>query len=295
LITAICWCALQGGIVFTAIYTGKLVLEVLGTCTAMGLIGPICARNYPAPRYAMLLVCLCDFPFVAGALLIGNRWMLVVLLETPLLILGCISVIRRLHAMAVALLEAEYASQQLAERDPLTGLFNRARLVDVLHDLKAAGTRFVLFYLDLDGFKKVNDTLGHPGGDALLREVAARLQTTIRDSDTLARLGGDEFVIVSPNLGQVESAALASSIIQRISDQEYAVGSESLARIGVSVGYACWPEDGPTLELLQNHADLALYEAKNAGKGVHRRFVAPADADCEADLPWRDEERRGAP
>jgi len=293
LVTAICWCALQGAMVFAAMRTGNFALEVLGTCTAMALIGPICARNYPAPRYAMLMVCLCDFPFVAGALLTGNRWMLLILVETPLLILGCLSVIQLLHARAVAMLKAEYASQQLAERDPLTGLFNRARLEDVLRELEAASARFVLFYLDLDGFKRVNDELGHPGGDALLQEVAARLQAAMRDSDTVARIGGDEFVIVTPNLGPTESAALASSVIRRIADQEYSLGPEGLASVGVSVGYACWPEDGSTLDSLRKRADLALYGAKKAGKGVHRRFVGPAAADGEEDLQWTGEERRG--
>jgi diguanylate cyclase (GGDEF)-like protein len=292
LVTAIGWCALQGAMVFEAMRTGNTVLQVLAGCTAMGLIGPICSRNYPAPRYAMLLICLCDFPFAAGALMSANPWMVVVVLETPLLILGCLSVIRRLRRMAVALLEAEYLSDQRAARDQLTGLLNRAGLADVLLGLQAAGTRFVLFYLDLDGFKAVNDTLGHPAGDALLQAVAVRLQASMRQADTVARLGGDEFVIVAPNLRPGASDALAASVIRRITDQDYPVGPGGLARIGVSVGYARWPEDGPALELLRSHADQALYEAKHAGKGLHRRFVA-AGGGARAS-GWCGVERRGA-
>jgi len=294
LVTAICWCSLQGAMAFAAIRTGNTVLMALGLYTAVGIIGPIAARNYPAPRYALLLVCLCDFPPITALLMTGNRWMIAMIPPTMLLIPGCISVIRRLNTMAVALLEAEYASQQRSERDALTGLLNRAGLAVVLLGLKARGTRFVLFYLDLDGFKAVNDTLGHPAGDALLQAVAGRLQAMTRDSDTVARLGGDEFVIVAPDRGPMESAALASSVIHRITDTDYALGPEGLARIGVSIGYACWPEDGPTLELLQNHADSALYEAKRAGKGVHRRFVVPDAVGGAANLDWTGEERRGA-
>jgi len=292
LVAAIAWCALQGAMVFEAMRTGDMVLEVLAGCTAMGLIGPICARNYPAPRYALLLVCLCDFPFVTGALMTGNPWMVAVVLETPLLILGSLSVIQRLHRMAVALLEAEHVSHERAARDPLTGLLNRAGLADVLLGLEAERTRFVLFYLDLDGFKAVNDKMGHPAGDALLQAVAVRLKASMREADTVARLGGDEFVIVAPNMRPGASAELAASVIRRITDQDYPVGPEGLARIGVSVGYARWPEDGPTLELLRNHADLALYQAKHAGKGVHRRFVGAGAPGGKKDAGWKGEERR---
>jgi len=283
LLTAICWCALQGAMAFAAMCTGNAVLEVLSASATIGLIGPICARNYPAPRYAMLLVCLCELPLLAGELMTGERWMVVGLLMTPGLMLGCVSVIQRLHRMSVALLEAEYASQQRADRDMLTGLLNRAGLANVLLGLEAARTRFVMFYLDLDGFKSVNDTLGHPAGDVLLQAVAVRLQAMMGESDTVARLGGDEFVVVTPSLGPAESAAFAGGIIRRITDQDYSLGAKGDARVGLSIGYACWPEDGPTLELLQNHADFALYESKKAGKGVHRRFAGPG-IDLTEDL-----------
>jgi diguanylate cyclase (GGDEF)-like protein len=290
LATGLCWCALQGAMVFAAMCTRNTVLEVLGASTALGLVGPLCARYYPAPRYAMLMVFLCVFPTAVGEQLTGNRWLIVGLLMMPGLMFGCVTIVRRLNGLAVALLEAEYASERRAERDTLTGLLNRAGLAHVLARFEAARTPFVLFYLDLDGFKTVNDTMGHPAGDELLNAVAGRLQATMRESDTVARLGGDEFVIVTPHLGPAQSAALASSIIRRITEQDYAIGVQGTARIGLSIGYACWPEDGPTLELLQMHADLALYRAKRAGKGVHRRFRAQDGADLREDAAG---ERRG--
>jgi len=294
LLTAICWCALQGAMVFAAMRSCNTVLEVIAGCTGMALIGPICARNYPAPRFATLLICLADFPLLTGVIMTGNRWMAIILVQTPLLLLSYVFVMRRLQAMAVALIEAEDASQQRARRDGLTGLLNREGLGDVLLGLHASAKPFVIFYLDLDGFKAVNDTLGHRAGDTLLQAVAARLQAMTRDSDTVARLGGDEFVIVTPDLGPTESAALASSVIHRITDTEYALGPEALARIGVSIGYACWPEDGATLDLLREHADLALYEAKKSGKGVHRRFVGRDAVGGAANLGWNGGDRRGA-
>jgi len=294
LILAICWCVLQGAMVFAAMRTGNPVLETLAIGTAIGLAGQICARDYPAPRFAWLLVGLCGLPLVTGMLLTGNHWMPLILPPMLLLILGCVSLIRQLHRMAVARFEAEYLSKQLAERDPLTGLLNQAGLADVLRGLEAVGMRFVLFYLDLDGFKEINDERGHPAGDELLQGVAVRLQAMTRDSDAVARLGGDQFVIVTPNLGPTESAALARSVIRRITDTEYALGHEGLASVGVSVGYACWPEDGSTLDLLRNRAELALYGAKKAGKGVHRRFVGPVASDYDEDTGWTGQDRRGA-
>jgi diguanylate cyclase (GGDEF)-like protein len=283
LVAVICWWALQGAMAYTAMCTGKPVLQLLFGFTVLASMVPLCTVYYATPRYTMLLLCLCDLPATAGEMTIGNRWIVVALVQAPAFILACNTAIRRLHRMAVTLLEAEYLSEQRAERDSLTGLMNRAGLADILLGLEVRGTRFVLFYLDLDGFKAVNDTLGHPAGDALLQAVASRLQAMMRDSDTVARLGGDEFVVVTPNLGPAESTAFANRVIQRISDQEYALGAEGVARIGVSVGYACWPEDGPTLDLLRKHADSALYTAKKAGKGVHRRFAGPG-IDLKEDL-----------
>ncbi|MGI4954217.1 MAG: hypothetical protein ACRYGM_20635, partial [Janthinobacterium lividum] len=95
LFTGVLWCALQGVVAFAAMRTDNSVLQILSATTVMGLIGPICARNYAAPRFAFLLVCLCDFPFVAGAALTGTPWLLFLLVQTPLFLLGSISIITR--------------------------------------------------------------------------------------------------------------------------------------------------------------------------------------------------------
>jgi len=132
LVTAGSWCGLQGAMAFAAMWTGILPLQLLSATTVMGLIGPICARNYAAPRYALMLVALCDMPFVAGAALSGNRWLLVLVLQSPLFLFGVITIIRRFQSMAIATLQAEQDSRHRARHDTLTGLLNRFGLMETL-------------------------------------------------------------------------------------------------------------------------------------------------------------------
>ena len=275
LFTGVLWCALQGVMAFTAMRTDNAVLQLLSATTVMGLIGPICSRNYAAPRLALLLVCLCDFPFVAGATLTGEPWLLVLVAQTPLFLFGSISIITRFQGMAVALLQAQHDSHHHARYDSLTGLLNRFGLMELLSQhVETLSRQFVLFYLDLDGFKQVNDTLGHQAGDELLRAVAQQLRSSVRARDIVARLGGDEFVVVAPGLSPGEGGILANGIIRRVSGQPYQVGAREPARIGISVGFACAPEDGTAMEVLHRKADAALYLVKAGGKGVQRRFPA---------------------
>ena len=280
LLTGTLWCTLQGVVAFTAMQTDNSVLQILSATTVMGLIGPICARNYAAPRLAFLLVCLCDFPFVAGATLNGKPWLLILILQTPLFLFGSISIITRFQNMAVALLQAQHDSHHHARHDYLTGLLNRFGMTELLsHRAETMPRQFVLFYLDLDGFKRINDTLGHQAGDELLRAVAQRLRSSVRAGDIVARLGGDEFVVVAPGMSPGESGNFANGIIQRVSGQPYQVNAGEPSRIGVSVGFACAPDDGTVMEELHRKADAALYLVKAAGKGVQRRFSA-ASPEC---------------
>ena len=274
LITAASWCALQGGMAFAAMQTDVLPLQLLSATTAMGLIGPICARNYAAPRYAMTLVALCDLPFVAGAALSGNRWLLILVLQTPLFLFGVSTIIRRFQGMAIATLKAEQESHHRARHDPLTGLLNRFGLAETLDCLHPEWPGFMLFYLDLDGFKPINDTFGHQTGDRILQAVADRLRSTCRAVDVISRLGGDEFVIVRH--GHVRSyrcllrAGDHRGYRERtLSDRHVRTrahrGSASApphARRMVGWGTTCTGRRTP-----------ALYEAKAAGKGTHRHFT----------------------
>ena len=159
-----------------------------------------------------------------------------------------------------------------AMHDALTGLPNRRLLMDrlalaIAHAHRSKHTMAVM-YLDLDGFKQINDTIGHEAGDMLLQTVARRLEAVVRHEDTVARLGGDEFVIVSWELSNIGGAGiLAAKVIQAVS-QPYTIQGRYVS-ITASVGVSIYPTHGEDADTLMKNADLALYEAKHAGKNVY--------------------------
>ncbi|MDB5804349.1 MAG: Diguanylate cyclase response regulator [Betaproteobacteria bacterium] len=168
--------------------------------------------------------------------------------------------------------------ENLALHDSLTGLANRRLLEDrVRMAVRQAhrarredeGSQAAVLFLDLDGFKNVNDTLGHHAGDALLKQVAGRLQAAVRGDDTVARLGGDEFVVTLTKVAGVEDASrVAQKIIEAIA-RPYDLDGPS-AQVTTSVGIAIYPAHGKDAETLMKSADTALYRAKDAGKNVYR-------------------------
>jgi diguanylate cyclase (GGDEF)-like protein len=177
--------------------------------------------------------------------------------------------------------KAQAQIAHMARHDALTNLPNRTYFREKLEDALSRvgrGTQVAVFCLDLDRFKEVNDTLGHPVGDELLREVARRLRECIRDDDTAARLGGDEFAIVQVGreLKLAEISALATRLIETISAPFTIHGHQVL--IGATLGISVAPDDGADPDQLLKNADLALYRAKGDGRGNYRFFEAGMDA-----------------
>lgn len=169
------WCVQQGALTFTIMAAGDLVLSVLSATLVMALIGPICARNYSAPRFAFLLVLLCDLPFVAGALASRESWLIVVVPMTPAFLLGAMQIIRNFHRSMLLTLEMRAQAIHLAQHDALTGILNRQGMDEALsHVMPCEGRQMALICIDLDGFKQVNDKYGHGAGDILLIQVAQR-------------------------------------------------------------------------------------------------------------------------
>jgi diguanylate cyclase (GGDEF)-like protein len=182
--------------------------------------------------------------------------------------------------------ERKVMDSRLAEYDSLTGLANRhrmgRRLDSMLGAYRTAKRSCALMMLDLDRFKYVNDTMGHPFGDELLREVAQRLRNIIGDRGEIARLGGDEFQVLLPDLDdRGKLGELADKVIQIVS-QPYAIDGKR-AIIGTSVGVAVAPYDGIEKDELVRASDLALYAAKNGGRGQFRFY--------SSDLKDEEEER----
>lgn len=157
----------------------------------------------------------------------------------------------------------------LAHHDPLTELPNRLLLRDrvdqAISRAARTGTRLALLFVDLNDFKRVNDTFGHQAGDALLREIAVRLGGCVRETDTVSRYGGDEFVVVLPDLtdlGVVER--VARCISEQVCAPLYAAGAQ--VYVSCSIGVAVYPGDGEDCDALVRHADAAMYAAKRAGR-----------------------------
>jgi diguanylate cyclase (GGDEF)-like protein len=184
--------------------------------------------------------------------------------------------------------EWQLAQQQIshmARHDALTNLPNRTLFREQLDQalrLVKRSDQLAVLCLDLDHFKEINDSLGHPIGDALLMEVGRRLGDCVTDNDTVARLGGDEFAIVQfcKDCDPSAVAVLASHIVERISEP-YTIAGHQLV-IGVSIGISLAPEDGKNPDELLKKADLALYRAKADGRGTYRFFETGMDARAQA-------------
>jgi len=182
---------------------------------------------------------------------------------------------------------AEEQIEYLAHHDPLTDLPNRVLLRDRF--LQAQGqaarsaNRVAILFLDLDHFKLVNDTLGHPIGDRLLQAVAERLRRGVRETDTISRQGGDEFVIVLPELADPESAGSIAGKLMEQMHEPVRVNGHRL-NVTFSLGIALYPDDGDDFDTLMKKADTAMYSAKEAGRNTLRFFTAAMNVEAAARL-----------
>ncbi|WP_392889039.1 putative bifunctional diguanylate cyclase/phosphodiesterase [Pseudomonas migulae] len=188
--------------------------------------------------------------------------------------------------LAKSLTEANRELTQLALHDTLTGLPNRVLLADridqAMSRVRAEGGCFALMFIDLDGFKPVNDAFGHHMGDLLLREVALRLREDLRSQDTLARIGGDEFVLLVQLADENDALNLASRQVGLIA-RSFRVAEHDL-QISASVGIALYPGNGQSAEELLMNADAAMYHAKGAGKNGYSFFDASMNSNARKQL-----------
>jgi diguanylate cyclase (GGDEF)-like protein len=255
---------------FQCVRSGNLALILMAGIGIANLIGGISSRNAGTPRYGALLICILTLPFAVATIMSPIPFLFLVGVQTPLYTAGMIFLLLENHKILLNLHRSEHRNRQMAHHDLLTGLPNRAMNLKLFAELLAGPdpasprSKLVVFCLDLDGFKAVNDGCGHAAGDAVLVTVAERLRTSIRDVDFACRLGGDEFVVLLPDISDDEAVSVARRIISRVSEPfDFAPA----ARIGVSVGIAAAPRDGAGADELLSAADRAMYEAKRRGKG----------------------------
>jgi len=198
----------------------------------------------------------------------------------------------RKHAMRMTRVNQKFSA--LAQTDTLTSLPNRRAFMQRIHSAFAAANRgakpFAVLYFDLDHFKDVNDTLGHAVGDALLRQVAGRVRSAIRDNDVVARFGGDEFAILQSDVGELDAAGALAAKIGQIVAEPYDIGG-NVVHISASIGISRYAAEvaGPDAMMIQ--ADLALYRAKEDGRNCFRFHSADLDSQVQERVLIADELR----
>jgi diguanylate cyclase (GGDEF)-like protein/PAS domain S-box-containing protein len=175
---------------------------------------------------------------------------------------------------------AEARIMHMARHDALTDLPNRVLFREKMEQALNRGDNLAVLFVDLDRFKAVNDTLGHPVGDALLCAVTQRLQMAVRGADMVARLGGDEFAIIQVDTKPADASELAGRIIEQLSEPFDILGHQVV--IGASIGIAIAPTDGKEPDQLLRNADMALYRAKSSGRGSYHFFQPEMDAQMQA-------------
>lgn len=213
--------------------------------------------------------------------------------------LSCAPLPAEQKAMVVTVLdmsEVRHLHQQLefqAVTDPLTGLLNRRGFHQAVENLLLRSERneqsLVLLYLDLDGFKRVNDSLGHDAGDRVLRWVSEQMQACLRSYDILGRMGGDEFTALLELEFPEQAAKIAEKLIERVSVCQQVDGLEVM--LGVSIGIATFPDCGADLSGLLRAADIAMYEAKRAGRQQYRYYDQEMNGRARSRLMLEDSVR----
>jgi len=266
------YAAAIGAVGVVSALSGNVMLITLTALVITGLTFGFCLVNAGAPRYVRVQVVLISLPFLLSASLSGPPDMLILLLQAPVWIGGIFMMINTSHNRLAKLIQAQRTNRYLAFNDMLTGLANRAEIMATLDRLaskprpRGAPAPYLL-YLDLDGFKGVNDRYGHAAGDELLRIVADRLRTALRTGDTLGRIGGDEFVVLLTDLPRDQLAALAERLT-RVIAEPFDLSAATGVQIGISIGGA--PLDGSDPRQSMALADSMLYTAKAAGRSTYR-------------------------
>jgi diguanylate cyclase len=256
-----------------SILSGDIALMTISLSGGMGIVAGLATRWAALPRPAIAAMVMTMAPPAVMLLRAGGAYPAATLVIV-FVVVSVATFTKQNQENLLAAITAEELHRRMAQTDHLTGLANRAQLIEQIalycEELPAqksdAGRRFAVLYIDLDGFKEVNDTHGHAAGDEILQRVADCLRQVTGPDEMVARLGGDEFVVLLRDADGLTARAVADEIINAIS-REHLLASGRALRVGCSVGISLAPLQGREPETLLARADAALYEVKNQGKG----------------------------
>ena len=260
------WTMLQGITIVLIVVAGDMPMMIVALASGLGAVGGIIGRNFAAPRYALAQTNIIDLSFKVSFACIAPEFIPLLVIQSVIFVVINVSLIRQQRATMIRALTAEVESRKQSSIDPLTKLLNRRGLDEAFAREGRADGTVALFYLDLDGFKQVNDRLGHAAGDFLLLQVGERLGQSCDPSAAICRLGGDEFLVLTALTDERVMQALGIKLVKALS-LPYQIEDSVLASIGVSVGIAFGVRQRTTLATLMARADEALYGAKLQGKG----------------------------
>lgn len=233
---------------------------------------------------------------------VPTQWLAVLVVVPTVAIMGIALIVsvldRQMHLrirhLAISLARANEELVQAALHDPLTKLPNRVLLQDrieqAIEKAKRKQESLVVMFLDLDGFKSINDAYGHQAGDLLLAAVATRVRGLLRSQDTLSRLGGDEFVLVAPSTDPDDAAVVAQRILDAVALPIRAQGID--VQVTASIGIAMYPSDGVTERDLMAHADAAMYHTKDNGRNGYTFFAPSMNISAHQQLKLLNDLRR---
>ncbi|CUJ60935.1 diguanylate cyclase [Achromobacter sp. 2789STDY5608621] len=268
-VLALFWAGSVGYGTFISLTSGDWIAATLACLSAASMVGGICVRNFGAPRLSAAMVALSVGPCALAALFTQEPIFWLVLVQVPLYMTSMSMASYRLNGMLVSTMLAERENERQARQDSLTGLLNRyglLRALDLAVGRASQGkAEFAVLYLDLDGFKSVNDTYGHGAGDTLLKQVSERLLALKPPGAEAGRIGGDEFVLLMRLDGNEDIRRFSDRIIDSVR-QPYDLQQAMPVYIGGSIGIALIPRHGADTAAVLHAADQALYLAKSAGK-----------------------------
>jgi diguanylate cyclase (GGDEF)-like protein len=265
ILAAVCWAASVGYGCFITVLSGDWLAATLVVLSAAAMAGGVAFRNFAAPRLVTIMIFLSLGPCAMAGVISGEPIMLATALQIPMYIYAMTHAAYRLNAMLVQTMRSERENGRRARHDTLTGLLNRAGLEDAVARRAGTPTGATLFYIDLDGFKAINDRLGHAAGDQLLVEVSKLMRQVTPAMDVIARIGGDEFVILAEEMDATTARQTGQHLIDTLSCTSFVL-NETAVTVGASVGIAIkmWAQAEFSTLLLE--ADRALYEAKLKGR-----------------------------